>query len=59
MAKMHTGPDEAHHTQELARLASAVFPLQRFNIQEDTHVKVLKTTPESRTPTPPLSKQTL
>ena len=54
VAKMHTGPAEAHHTQELARLASAVVLLQRLNIQEDTHVKVPKTTPESKTPTPPL-----
>ena len=54
MAKMHTGPAEVHHAQELARLASTVVPLQRLNIQEDTHVKVLKTAPESKTPTPPL-----
>ena len=54
MAKMHTGPTEVHCAQELARLANAVVPLQRLNIQEDTHVKVLKTTPESETPTPPL-----
>ena len=54
VAKMCTKPAEAHHAQELARLASAVVPLQRINIQEDTHVKVLKTTLESETPTPPL-----
>ena len=54
MAKMHTGPTEVHCAQELARLASAVVPLQRLNIQEDTHVKILKTTPKSKTPTPPL-----
>ena len=52
VAKMHIGSAEAHHAQELARLASAVVPLQRLNIQEDTHVKVPKTTPESKTPTP-------
>ena len=51
MAKMRTGPAEAHHAQELA---SAVVPLQRLNIHEDTHVKVPKTTPESKTPAPPL-----
>ena len=54
MAKMRTGPAEAHRALELARLASAVVSLQRLNIQEDTHVKVLKTTPESKTPIPPL-----
>ena len=54
VAKMCTGPAEVHHAQKLARLASAVVPLQRLNIQEDTHVKVPKTTPESKTPTPPL-----
>ena len=53
VAKMHTRPAEVHHAQELARLASAVFPLQKLNIQEDTHVRVPKTTPEPKTPTPP------
>ena len=54
VAKMRTGLAEMHRAQELARLASAVVPLQRLNIQEDTHVKVPKTIPESETPTPPL-----
>ena len=52
VAKMHTGPVEVHRAQELARLASTVVPLQRLNIQEDTYVRVPKTTPESKTPTP-------
>ena len=50
---MFTGPAEVHHAQELARLASTVVPLQKLNIQEDTHVKVPKTTPEPKMPTPP------
>ena len=54
VAKMHNGLAEVHCAQELARLASAMVPLQRLNIQEDTHVKVPKTTPESETPTSPL-----
>ena len=53
VAKMHTEPAEVHCTQELARLASAVVPLQKLNIQEDTHVRVPKTTSEPKTPTPP------
>ena len=32
VAKMHTGPAEAQHAQELAKLANAVVPLQRLNI---------------------------
>ena len=56
IAKMRTRPAEVHYTQELARLASAVVPLQKLNIQEDTHVKVPKTTPEPKTPTPPQNK---
>ena len=52
VAKMRTGPAKVHHAQELTSQASAVVPLQRLNIQEDTHVKVPKTTPESETPTP-------
>ena len=53
VAKMHTGPAEAYRAQELAKLASAVVPLQRLNIQKDTYVRVPKTTLESKTPTPP------
>ena len=37
VAKMHTGQAESCCAQELARLASAVFPLQKLNMREDTH----------------------
>ena len=37
VAKMHTRQAELHHAQELAKLASTVIPLQKLNIQEDTH----------------------
>ena len=53
VAKMCTGPAEVHRTQELARLASAIVPFQKLNIQENTHVRVPKTTPEPKMPTPP------
>ena len=53
VAKMHTRPAEVHCAQELARLASAIVPLQKLNLQEDTHVRVPKTTPEPKMPTPP------
>ena len=53
VAKMCTGPAEVHCAQELARLARTVVPLQKLNIQEDTHVRVPKTTPEPKMPTPP------
>ena len=35
VAKMHTGPVDAIHTQELAKLTSAVVPLQRLKIRDD------------------------
>ena len=54
VAKMLARPVEVHWTQKLARLASTIVPLQKLNIQEDTHVKVPKTTPEPKMPTPPL-----
>ena len=53
VAKMCTGPAEVQCAQELAMLASTVVPLQKLNIQEDTHVRVPKTTPEPKMPTPP------
>ena len=37
VAKMCTGQAESCCAQELARLASAVVPLQKLNIQEDNH----------------------
>ena len=35
VAKMCTGPRNVHHSQELARLASAVVPLQQLDIAAD------------------------
>ena len=49
VAEMHTRPAEVHCAQELA---STIVPLQKINIQEDTHVRIPKTTPEPKTPTP-------
>ena len=37
VAKMCTGQAESCCAQELARLASTVVPLQKLNMQEDTH----------------------
>ena len=35
VAKMHMGPVDATHTQEMAKLTSAVVPLQRLKIRDD------------------------
>ena len=35
VAKMHTGPVDTLHAQELAKLTSAVVPLQRLKIGDD------------------------
>ena len=35
VAKMHTGPVDALHTQELVKLTSVVVPLQRLKIRDD------------------------
>ena len=49
VAKMHTGPRNVHRSQELARLASAVVPLQQLDIvADDTNGK----TPRPETPAP-------
>ena len=37
VAKMHTAPRNTHRSQELARLASAVVPLEQLNIREDAN----------------------
>ena len=37
VAKMRTGQAESCYAQELARLASAVVPLQKLNVREDNH----------------------
>ena len=51
VAKMCTRQAESCCTQELAKLASTVIPLQKLNIQEDTDTYVLSTSPEPETPT--------
>ena len=35
VAKMHTGPVDTYHAKELAKLTSAVVPLQRLKIRDD------------------------
>ena len=53
VAKMSTGPVDTHHAQELAKLTSAVVPLQRLRIQDDTFLEVQKNKPEAEVPAPP------
>ena len=52
-AKMHTGPVDTHRAQELAKLTSALVPLQRLQIQDDTFLEVQENKPEARAPAPP------
>ena len=54
VAKMHPGPVDTCCAQELAKLTSAVVPLQRLKIQDDTFMEVPKSKPEAEAPTPPL-----
>ena len=50
VAKMCTGPRNVHHSQELARLVSAVVPLQQLDTAtDDTN----SNTPRPETPPPP------
>ena len=50
VAKMRTEPRNVHHSQELARLASAVVPLQQLDTAaDDTN----SNTPRPETPAPP------
>ena len=50
VAKMRTGPRDVCHSQELARLASAVVPLQQLDtVADDTN----SNTPRPETPAPP------
>ena len=50
VAKMRTGPRDVHHSQELARLASAVVPLPRLGtVADDTN----SNPPRPETPAPP------
>ena len=50
VAKMCTGPRDVHHSQELARLASAVVPLPRLEMAAD---KTDSSPPWPETPSPP------
>ena len=52
VAKMHTGPRDASHSQELARLAGAVVPLPRL-VAEKTN----SSPPQPETPALPLPPQ--
>ena len=49
VAKMRTGPMNANHAPELAKLTSAVVPLQRLKIQDDTVMKAPEDQPEAKT----------
>ena len=53
VAKMHTGPVDAHCTQELVKLTSTVVPLQRLKIQDDSLPEAQKNKPEAEAPAPP------
>ena len=50
VAKMHTGPINADRAPELAKLTSAVVPLQRLRIQDDPVVQTPEERPEAGTP---------
>ena len=52
VAKMHTGLVDTHRAQELVKLTSAVVPLQRLKIQDDTLLEVQKNKPEADAPAP-------
>ena len=52
VAKMHMGPRNMHRSQELARLASAVVPLEWLNIREDAKGNI----PRPETPAPKINK---
>ena len=53
VAKMCTGPVNTLHTQELVKLTSAVVPLPRLNIQNDSLLEDQKKKPEAEAPVPP------
>ena len=53
VAKMRTGPVDTHHTQELVKLTSAIVPLQRLKIQDDSLPEAQKNKPEAKAPAPP------
>ena len=53
VAKMRTGPRDVHHSQELARMASAVVPLPRLETVADDNNG---SPPRPETPAPPTEK---
>ena len=52
VAKMHTGPVDTLHSQELVKLTSAVGPLQRLKIQDDPIMKTQEDQPQTKTTAP-------
>ena len=52
MAKMCTGQVDTLCTQELVKLTSAVVPLQRLKIQDDSLLEDQKNKPEAEAPAP-------
>ena len=52
VAKMCTGQVDNHRAQELAKLTSAVVPLQRLKIQDDSLMEDQKSKPEAKAPAP-------
>ena len=53
VAKMHTGQVDTLCTQELAKLTSAVVPLQRLKIQDNSLLEDQKNKLEAEAPAPP------
>ena len=53
VAKMHTGPVDTLRTQELVKLTSAVVPLQRLKIQDDSLLEDQNKKSEAEAPAPP------
>ena len=53
MAKMRTGLVDTYCTQELAKLTSAIIPLQKLEIQDDTLLEAQRNKPETEAPIPP------
>ena len=54
MAKMHMGPRDEHHSQELAKMARAMVPLQQWETAADD---INGNIPRPETPGPPRSTQ--
>ena len=53
---MRTGQVDNHRAQELVKLTSAVVPLQRLKIQNDSLLEVQENEPEAEAPAPPTQK---